>query len=190
MMKSKHTHQNKFIKIITMPIKALAKARDFYVKSMNNYAAKVSYNGSGWAGSNYTDAFPRSFSMSTTRNNETDDFKELVRAASTSTLGNRVDLGSVISSSSTRRNGNTSTINNLALPDLPQQKGNMGSAFNKGVSRSVSVGMAKIEEDKPVEFGETGHFGESVTNVKKKFGVFPRSKSHGFGGSKKSVGGS
>ncbi|KAK9740431.1 hypothetical protein RND81_03G034700 [Saponaria officinalis] len=186
MMKSKHTHQNKFIKIITMPIKALAKARDFYVKSMNNYADKVSYNGSGWVGSNYSDAFPRSFSTSTTRNNETDDFKELVRVASTSTLGNRVDLESVISSSSTR-NDNTSTINNLASL---QQKGNMGSAFNKGVSRSVSVGMAKIEEDKPVEFGETGHFGESVTNVKKKFGVFPRSMSHGFGVSKKSVGGS
>ncbi|KAL9238015.1 hypothetical protein vseg_012496 [Gypsophila vaccaria] len=183
MMKTKHTHQNKFLKIITLPIKALAKARDFYVRSMNNYADKVSYGGSGWVGSNYADAFPRSFSTSSTRSNEKDDFKELVRAASTSTLGNRVDLGTVMSSSPSTSKVNASTTTTSTFV-LPQQKGN-NVGYNKGVSRSVSVGMAKIEEDKAVDFGEVGNFGEIVTNnVKQKIRVFPRSMSYG---TKKSV---
>ncbi|XP_074264020.1 uncharacterized protein LOC141586625 [Silene latifolia] len=180
MMKTKTANQNKFLKIITMPIKALAKARDFYVRSMNNYADRVyygPYGASGWAGTNYVDAFPRSVSTSSAvRSNESDDYKELVRAASTSTLGNRVDLGSMLPNNSSTRKVSTSSSQSQSPSSvmlLQQQKGN--NMF-KGVPRSASVGMAKIEEDKPTEFGETEHNAATVTKKKSRF--FPRSKSY------------
>lgn len=193
MMKTK-AHQNKLMKIITMPIRALAKARDFYVRSMNNYADKVCYGGAGFGSSAYGDPLPRSFSTNSVRSNDNgDDFKELVRAASTSTLGNRIDLSHSNTFASSNNNNNV------------LQKGKESLAGNSklsGVPRSASVGMAKIEEDKPCEFGDFGTIGMKfdVDNDKKgndnnkrqamkdKFRLFPRSRSYAVGSTKRAPG--
>ncbi|KAL2894957.1 Plasma membrane fusion protein PRM1 [Bienertia sinuspersici] len=171
-MKTTKTHQNKLMKIIKMPIRALAKARDFYVRSMNNYADKACYGG----GISYADPLPRSFSTTSTRSNDNDDFRELIRAASTNTLGNRIDLNSVITNKN-KPHHNLSNSNNGGI---------------KGVPRSASVGMAKIEEDKPIEFNDNFNgvnLGLGVNdggNVKQsKFGIFPRSRSYAVGATKR-----
>lgn len=171
-MKSK-TPQNKLMKIIKMPIRALAKARDFYVRSMNNYADRACYGGVP-----YADPLPRSFSTTSTRSSDNDDFKELVRAASTSTLGNRINLNTTLSDHAT----NTNSRGNA--------RGNLNGL--KGVPRSASVGMAKIEEDKPIEFNDNfdnGNGNGGVNNGgnrKNKFGIFPRSRSYAVGATKTS----
>ncbi|XP_021859861.1 uncharacterized protein [Spinacia oleracea] len=168
-MKSKR-QENKLMKMIRMPIRALAKARDFYVKSMNNYADKACYGGA----STYADPLPRSFSTSSSirSSNTSDDYKELVRAASTSTLGNRINLSS---SSVLNNHANTSTKKEF-----------------KGVPRSASVGMAKIEEDKPIDFDVNNNNNNNNNNdagvniVKHKFGIFPRSRSYAVAATKRS----
>ncbi|CAO2824951.1 unnamed protein product [Amaranthus hypochondriacus] len=164
MMKSKPS-QSKFMKIITIPIKALAKARDFYVKTMNNYADNACYGGV----SGFSDPLPRSFSTNSVRSTDSDDFKELVRAASTSTLGNRINLNSVTPISNSNDNVRVHSNSN-------------GNGLLKRVPRSASVGMAKIEEDKPIEFHDdfVGKKGNHNHNGKhSKFGIFPRSRTVG-----------
>ncbi|KAG8364480.1 hypothetical protein BUALT_Bualt18G0001700 [Buddleja alternifolia] len=80
-MKAKTSQRNMFIRIMRMPIRALCKARDFYVQRMINCANS---NVIGLQGSSQADCLPRSFSANSARsdhdNNE--DFRELVRAAS------------------------------------------------------------------------------------------------------------
>ncbi|KAJ8453328.1 hypothetical protein Cgig2_008212 [Carnegiea gigantea] len=153
MMKAKASHQNKFMKILSIPIRALAKARDFYVKSMNNYADKVHYGaGPGWGSAPYS--VPRSFSTNSARSSEEDDFKELMRAASTNTLGKRIDLNAAFSGAS-KSNSSTTRSRSQSHEEMQQQQqhGNgIDGKVIRRVPRSASVGMAKIEEDKPCEF--------------------------------------
>lgn len=174
MMKAKANHQNKFMKILAMPIRALAKARDFYVKSMNNYADKVHYGaGPGFGSAGYS--VPRSFSTNSMRSSSNeDDFRELVRAASTSTLGNRIDLTSAFSGA------NSSNSSSLQ----PQKQG----TIIRGVPRSASVGMAKIEEDKPCEFDVDDEREKDEPQMNKgKFRMFPRSRSYAVGATKRPI---
>ncbi|KMT19085.1 hypothetical protein BVRB_1g014830 [Beta vulgaris subsp. vulgaris] len=175
MMKTKTT-QSKFMKIVTMPIKALAKARDFYVRSMNNYADRACYG----ATAGYADPLPRSFSSNSAQSNGNDDFRELVRAASTSTLGNRINMNTV------------DVSNNATNGSNVRSKGNRDHLSGiKGVPRSASVGMAKIEEDKPIEFNDSDYVNKNVGknnnggNIKHKFGIFPRSRSYAVGATKR-----
>ncbi|XP_021728409.1 uncharacterized protein LOC110695491 [Chenopodium quinoa] len=174
-MKSK-TPQNKFMKIITIPIRALAKARDFYVRSMNNYADRACYGGA----STFADPLPRSFSSNSTRSRDNDDFIELVRAASTSRLGNRINLNTTSTRTLSSSNHATNTDNNRF-----KARDNFNNL--KGVPRSASVGMAKIEEDKPIEFDDRFDGGNNVgvnkggNKKNNKFGIFPRSRSYAVG---------
>ena len=197
MMKAKASHRNKFMKILTTPIRALAKARDFYVKSMNSYADKVHYSaGPGWGSAPYS--VPRSFSTTSGRSSDEDDFKELVRAASTNTLGKRIDLSAALSGAS-NPHSSSMQVQNRVQQELLQQQGN--GTYNKvirRVPRSASVGMAKIEEDKPCEFiggvetsNINGHIGGGKKDESKvgkdKFSLFPRSRSYAVGAAKRAI---
>lgn len=201
-MKAKASHQNKFMKILTIPIRALAKARDFYVKSMNNYADKVHYGaGPGWGSAPYS--VPRSFSTNSARSSEEDDFKELMRAASTNTLGKRIDLNAALAGAS-KANSSTTRSQSQSHTEVQQQHGNNGNGINgkviRRVPRSASVGMAKIEEDKPCEFvGDveiSNVNGHNIRGAKKedeskvakeKFRLFPRSRSYAVGAAKRAI---
>ncbi|KAJ7958281.1 3-isopropylmalate dehydratase large subunit like [Quillaja saponaria] len=134
--------QNKFVRIITIPIKALCKARDFYVRSMTGCAGSMSF-GSMDPAAHFGSALPRSFSGSSSMSNDNDDFRELVRAASACSFGNRIDMDMI----------------------LKQQV-----ISNKGLPKSCSVGMSRIDEDKACDFGEDG-----VVDGKPNL-LFPRSK--------------
>ncbi|KAK9270504.1 hypothetical protein L1049_026084 [Liquidambar formosana] len=146
-MRGKTHNQNRFVRIITMPFRVLGKARDFYVRSVTNCAHTVSYgNTIGCPGD-----LPRSFSVCSSRTNNSEDFRELVRAASTSTLVDRIGM-------------------DMLLQQHMREAAAMGSKVV--VPRSCSVGMGKIDEDKPCcDFGED--------TIDGKNGLFyPRSKSY------------
>uniref|UniRef100_A0A803MTK5 Uncharacterized protein n=2 Tax=Chenopodium quinoa TaxID=63459 RepID=A0A803MTK5_CHEQI len=162
-----------------MPIRALAKARDFYVRSMNNYADRACYGGA----TTFADPLPRSFSTNSTRSRDNDDFIELVRAASTSTLGNRINLNAPTRTLSSSNHATNTNNNRFKARD------NFNNGL-KGVPRSASVGMVKIEEDKPIEFDDRFDGGNNVgvnnggNKKNNKFGIFPRSRSYAVGSTK------
>ncbi|KAJ7966505.1 3-isopropylmalate dehydratase large subunit like [Quillaja saponaria] len=135
--------QNKFVRIITMPIRALGKARDFYVRSMTGCAGSMNY-GSIAPGS----ALPKSFSVNSSTSNGGDDYRDLIRAASARSLGNRINVDMIL-----------------------QQQGMIQQPLpSKGLPKSCSVGMGRIDEDDPSDFGEDG-----VVDGKPNL-LFPRSK--------------
>lgn len=111
-----------FIRIVCSPIRALGKARDAYVRSITNCGQSISYGNPGDAAGRFS-SLSRSQSAATSRRSEvSDDFVELVRAASARTLVNRIDMDLVMKQ---------------------QQK--------QGLPKSSSVGMAKIDEDTPFD---------------------------------------
>ncbi|XP_052189953.1 uncharacterized protein LOC127799768 [Diospyros lotus] len=105
-----------------MPIRVLGKAKDFYVRSMINCAERMSYSGSG-----QVSGLPKSFSVSSSKSKDSDDFMELIRANSTRSLGNGEEM-------------------NLYMFRQPTTAA--------AVPRSSTVRMGRIDEDEPCEFGE------------------------------------
>ncbi|CAI9753503.1 unnamed protein product [Fraxinus pennsylvanica] len=153
-MKAKAGNQNRFFRIITIPIRALGKARDFYVKSMTDYADRVSYgNVMAGPGTGQAPTLPRSFSVHTTRSYENGDISELIRASSTRSSGGRVGLDSYMQKQ---------------MQMKPPSSGSMGS---RAMPRSRTVVMGRIDEDRP-----SIYFGEN--NVNKVELMYPRSRSH------------
>ncbi|XVF36448.1 hypothetical protein REPUB_Repub19eG0059400 [Reevesia pubescens] len=146
-----HSH-NKFLQLITVPFKALCKARDLYVKSLTSCASRVSY---GQSSGDYTGQYsglPRSFSASSTMSNDNEDLRDLIRAASIRNLGHR---------------------NEIEMFLQQQLRLQMGS---QGLPKSCSVGMGRIDEDEPSEF-EENDAAVTVNNKKQGF-LYPRSKSY------------
>ncbi|XP_010475873.1 PREDICTED: uncharacterized protein LOC104755225 [Camelina sativa] len=154
-------NQNKFLRIISTPLRALGKARDLYVRSMTGCAAKTHYSSAASA------SFPRSrstssaaFSSSASSRRTTDfgideDYSELVRAASVRSLGHK------------------SEIDMLIQEKLQQQKQQRQGG---GLPKSSSVGMARIEED---EEAEEGSVNPKMKKAKKVSDLlYPRSKSY------------
>lgn len=143
-MKSKGSHgQNRFMRIIALPWKALIKARDCYVGSMNNYAVVNPRS------------LPKSYSVTSSRSNDSEDFRDLVRAASARNMGENFELNLLIQQQ----------IRQQLQQQMPSRK----------VPRSVSVGMGRIDEDKPYVLGDQ----EDVNMMLVKNDLkFPRSRSH------------
>lgn len=160
MMRSKGQKQNMLMKIIGSPIRALGKARDAYVRSITSCGQNMSY-GNPMDPAGRFSALSRSQSAATSRRSDIEggeDFAELVRAASARTMVNRIDMDLVLKQ------------------QQQQQEMKNGLKGNKGLPKSSSVGMGKIDEDKPFEFSnvESG----SVAFVKDSY---PRSKSYAVG---------
>lgn len=94
------------------------KIRDLYVSSMYSCAAGM---GAGPTGP-YTSGLPKSYSTTSSRTNE--DFAELMRIASTRSLGNRLDNDQFL-----------------------------GRQEKAVVPRSQSVAIGRIDEEKSCHFG-------------------------------------
>ncbi|PIA29461.1 hypothetical protein AQUCO_06000069v1 [Aquilegia coerulea] len=108
-------HEGKFIKCIKAPIRFLTKARDLYVNSLTDCTGRM--NAVGYP-SGPVNMMPRSFSTSSSRSNDDEDFRELVRAASQRGLKEKIEL------------------------EIRQQRG------SKKLPRSFTVGIGRIDEDK------------------------------------------
>lgn len=151
MSKKQGRKESKVSRYLKAPIRILIKARDFYIKSMTEYSDRIGYGTvMGCPTGQVINTLPRSFSVSSTKSsssNRDDDLRELVRAASArSSLGNNM-------------------VQSSELLQRRQQANNN----NNNVPRSRSVGIGRIDEDKPCDF-------EDDTNVKAN--VFPRSRSY------------
>lgn len=155
-MKRANSFQNRFMGIITIPIRVLTKARDFYIQSLTDCSGKIGYGANSTVG--FSGPLPRSFSVNSSRSDDGEDFAELLRVASTKSLGNRI------------AQMDTFSRQQLVMKLQPVMHGMGGS---KGVPRSCSVGMGKIDEDKACDFGEC-----KVVDPCKKGVLYPRSKSY------------
>ncbi|KAJ0026021.1 hypothetical protein Pint_08627 [Pistacia integerrima] len=145
-MKGKH-NQSKFMRFIRMPFRVLGKARDFYVRSLTEYAAKGNYGGQ-------FPSLPKSFSVGASRSNASEDYSELIRAASVRSMGHRneVDL--------------------LIHQHLMQSAANRSKEFPKSSSVGMKF-MGRIEEEKSCDLED------SVDGKRNKsdYNKFPRSRS-------------
>lgn len=168
-MRSK-SNQNKWMRLITLPIRFLKKGRDLYVKRMMDFAQKPRYGSSYMMGGsmNYgqhgLSGLPKSFSTSALTPSwactlDGDDLRELIRANSTTT------------SSSNDPNSKLRVEMELYLKQLIKEQ----QMKQQMVPRSCSVGMGKIDEDKPFE-EEEGL--DDNNGVKKNEMMFPRSRSN------------
>ncbi|XAR51385.1 hypothetical protein NMG60_11005998 [Bertholletia excelsa] len=134
--------ESRLRRYLKAPIRVLSKVRDLYVQSMIECGGRVEYCCVMGCPTAQISTLPRSFSVGSSRSNRDEDLRELMRAASTKSLGNRVET------------------------ELLRRQSGLGGA--KVVPRSFSVGIGRIDEDKPCEFGE---------DVKVVSAAFPRSRS-------------
>ncbi|KAM7514432.1 hypothetical protein LguiA_004015 [Lonicera macranthoides] len=144
-----------------MPIRVLSKAKNFYIKSMHKWAEGAS-NGNLMSGPTvgHFSALPKSFSVGSSRSDDREELRELVR-----TLSNRNTTG-----------GNGVNRNRNGDVDLYMQQQTRQSTAVMGsrrVPRSCSVGMGRIDEDKACDFGEE----YDSFDLKSEF-VYPRSRSY------------
>ncbi|GAU31162.1 hypothetical protein TSUD_315870 [Trifolium subterraneum] len=151
----KEQKQNKIVRIITTPIRVLGKARDMYVRSITKCGNNMNYSNPIDPTGRFEN-LPRSYSAVTSRSgggDNSEDFTELMRAASARTLVNRIDMDMVLKQH--------------------QQETTSRPVSSNGLPKSVSVGMGRIEEEKASDLGEGDV--PDVTNF------YPRSRSHAVG---------
>ncbi|KAE9586854.1 hypothetical protein Lal_00004673 [Lupinus albus] len=135
-MRRKGQSQNMFLRIITIPLRVLSKARDIYVKSITTCGNNMNYNNPVDAVGRFS-ALPRSYSAATsTRSMDNEDFAELIRAASARTLVNRID------------------VDNLVLKQKHEQNMAREVVGANGLPKSTSVSMARIDEDMACDLGK------------------------------------
>ncbi|CAL0327111.1 unnamed protein product [Lupinus luteus] len=135
-MKKKGQSQNRFLRIITIPLRVLCKARDIYVKSITTCGNNMNYNHPVDHVGRFS-ALPRSYSDATsTRSMNNEDFVELIRAASARTLVNKID------------------VDNLVLKQKHDQKMAREVVGANGLPKSTSVGMGRIDEDMACDLDE------------------------------------
>ncbi|XP_057430643.1 uncharacterized protein LOC130723555 [Lotus japonicus] len=153
--KKEQKQQNKVVRIMTTPFRVLGKAKDMYVRSITKCGHNMSYSSQVDAAGPFA-ALPRSYSTTTAMSSESEDFAELMRAASARTLINRIDVDLVLKQQQDQQ---------LQQQQLQQPP------VNGGLPKSVSVGMGRIDEDKPFDFGDGGDLPAS----------YPRSRSYAVG---------
>ncbi|KAH7849283.1 hypothetical protein Vadar_015588 [Vaccinium darrowii] len=92
-------------------------------------------------GSGQLSSLPKSFSVNSSRssNDDNDDLRELIRAASTRSSRTRVEMDMY----------------------LHHHRGRRSTVAPVGVGRSCSVGMGRIDEDGPCEFGQESFGGRA-----------------------------
>ncbi|CAH8256505.1 unnamed protein product [Arabidopsis lyrata] len=167
--------QNKFLRIVTMPLKVLCKARDLYMRSITGCAARTHYSSAVDAASV---PFPRSRSTSSAFSSSAssrrrssdftfdDDYSELLRAASARSLGHKNEIDMIIHQQLQLQQQQQRQENRVAM-------GAVAVAVKGGLPKSSSVGMtmARIDEEDEEE--------GSLKNQKKGSDfLYPRSRSH------------
>ncbi|XP_022773926.1 uncharacterized protein LOC111316178 [Durio zibethinus] len=149
-MSTKGSKESKLSRYLKAPIRVLVKARDFYMKSMTEYSDRLGYGTVMGCPTGQVNTLPRSYSVGSTKSGDgDDDLKELMRVASTRSLGNKVKLD-LLKRQQARQSPNTTVTNNLP--------------------RSRSVGIGRIDEEKPCDFEED--------HMKVKTDGFQRGRSH------------
>ncbi|MBA0819555.1 hypothetical protein Gohar_022042 [Gossypium harknessii] len=142
-MSKKGSKESKLSRYLKAPIRFLIKSGEFYVKSL--YSERVGYGTVMGCSTGQLNTFPRSYSVSRTRSgNGDDDLRELIRAASTRSLDN----------------------NNRVQLDLVRRQ---QARQSLKMPRSHSVGIGRIDEDRPCDFDE---------DIKVNIDYVPRRKSH------------
>ncbi|KAL8030111.1 hypothetical protein ABFX02_14G267100 [Erythranthe guttata] len=159
-MKANASQQNKFLRIITTPFRALGKARDFYVKRIMDCAGS---NVIGLQATSQAPGLPRSFSTasSSARSDNDEDYRELVRATSAGrSIGGGVDLEAY-----------------LMRREMGMRGGSGGGPATMP-PRSLTVSMGRIDEERPCcYFREDFNGRRSIVNSNNEL-KYPRSKSH------------
>lgn len=152
--------QNKFVRFITIPIRVLGKARDLYVRSLTDYAKGARYsNTRGLPAAQFT-ALPKSFSVVSSRSNDNEDYKELVRAASVRSMGHTNET-------------------EMLQQQLRRQSTAKVVVGSKGFPKSCSVGMGfmgRIDEEKDSDFGEDSVGSANNNNNNKPDQLYSRSR--------------
>nr|GMD96400.1 serine carboxypeptidase-like 2 isoform X1 [Ipomoea batatas] len=138
-MKGKGRNRKRLIRLVTFPFTALCKARDFYVRSMTDCSGRVGVGNVAGVGPMHGGRLPKNFSVGSLRSNESDDFRELVRASSS-----------------------TNGVRSADLDLLARERMKRAASDPGGMPRSCSVGMGKIDEDAPFVSGEDNGFGGSI----------------------------
>lgn len=155
-MKTQRAHgKSKLMRIITLPFRALGKVRDMYVRGMTSAEINYGYAVAGDDAGRFS-SLPKSYSSRSSRPAETDDFAELIRAASARSYGSRIDVDKIFGQPQRSEPPETKTVEELGSKRLP---------------KCSSVGMAKIDEENTCDFGMDG--GDSW-----KPDLFPRSRSY------------
>ncbi|XP_059644074.1 uncharacterized protein LOC132285858 [Cornus florida] len=130
MSKKSSSKETKLSRCLKAPIKVLSKARDLYIQSMTQCAGKVSYDNVMGCPTAQVSSLPKSFSVNSSKSSNDEDFRELIKVASTRSLGNKIEL------------------------DLLRRQHSPVTGGVDAVPRSQSVGIGRIDEDKACEFGE------------------------------------
>ncbi|GLT47394.1 hypothetical protein SLA2020_210960 [Shorea laevis] len=129
-MRSKGNKQSKLMKIILAPIKVLSKARDFYMKGMDDCASRLGNGGVMGGPGLHVSQLPKSFSVKSSRSSDGDEeLRELLRSASKRAMECKAR----------------------------QETKNVRESAGMQGMRSYSVGIGKIgriDEDKPCSFEE------------------------------------
>ncbi|KAA8537868.1 hypothetical protein F0562_027552 [Nyssa sinensis] len=102
---------------------------------MTGCAERVNYSSMVGGPGGQLSGLPKSFSVSSSRSNDSEDFRELIRAASTRSLANRVEL-------------------DMHMQQQMRRSTAVGMGSTEAMPRSCSVGMGRIDEDKACDFGE------------------------------------
>ncbi|XP_058081573.1 uncharacterized protein LOC131229589 [Magnolia sinica] len=136
-MKTKTRSTSKLARCVRAPIRVLCRARDFYVKSMTDYAGRVHCGAT---------TLPKSFSVGSSRRSDDEDLRTLMRIAS---------------QRSQREN-----------EEKPVRATH--TVASKGLPKSFSVGMGKIDEETPCDFEEDVKVDSAAV-------LYPRSRSYAVG---------
>ncbi|KAJ6678834.1 hypothetical protein OIU85_009309 [Salix viminalis] len=147
--------ESKLKKILKMPLKILTSARDFYMKGLTEYSDQVCVMSCPAGNLNN---MPRSHSVSSTRSNRfDDDYRELLRAASTrSTLG---------------RSNKNMDVHTRQQHITDHQK--PATEVTGNMSRSRTVAIGRIDEETACDFDE-----DEDVKAKTDRHVYPRSRSY------------
>ncbi|XP_010647287.2 uncharacterized protein LOC104878482 [Vitis vinifera] len=146
-MSKKANKGSKLSRCMKAPFKILACVRDLYIRSMTEFAGRVSYGSAMGCPTAQVSSLPKSFSVSSSKSSGDQDLSELIKVASARSLSNKIELD--------------------LLRRQPSSKSPVTGT--NVVPRSMSVGIGRIDEDKPCEFGE---------DIKVNTDAFPRSRSY------------
>lgn len=111
------------------------------MRSMTDCSGRVGVGNVAGMGPMHGGRLPKTFSVGSLRSNESDDFRELVRAASSSSSSNGV--------------------RSVDVDSLMRERMKRAGSDPGGMPRSCSVGMGKIDEDAPFVNGEENDFGNN-----------------------------
>ncbi|XP_031249428.1 uncharacterized protein LOC116107272 [Pistacia vera] len=129
-MRSKANKRSKFMLVILAPVKILSRARDFYVKGMQDCNGRiVNYDGTVVCPTAQVVHLSKSLSVNSSKPIDDVEFRELLRAASRKNM----------------------QLNLYGRAERTKQSGGMGRSY------SVSMGkMGRIDEEGPCSFEEDG----------------------------------